>query len=148
MFLHVFSWQTFGLDSRCSLMYFRLFKVCAGFIIIQASDMKLLTPPACNVSSCEPRLTLSSQIIDPGKDQLHHWDTVRRPVCCISALKDAAAFSVCCLVCRHQWACEGQGHLYRWVFYDCSVLLSVHGSTQEGACSPGCLAWLLCEMVK
>lgn len=52
----------------------------------------------------------------------------------------AAVLYVCCLVCRHQWACEGRRHLYIQVFYSCNVLLSVHGNTRRDVRSPGCVA--------
>lgn len=42
--------------------------------------------------------------------------------------------------CRHQWACEGQKHLYIGAFYSCGVLLGVRGRTGGGTRSPGCVA--------
>lgn len=42
--------------------------------------------------------------------------------------------------CRHQWACEGQKHLYIRAFYSCGVLLGARGRTGGGTRSPGCVA--------
>lgn len=86
---------------------------------------------------------------------LHHWDgaAVKRTTTSLywwmsvwqavawatPAAAVAVALCVCCLVCRHQWACERRRHLYIQVLYSCNVALSVRGRTRGGACSPGCM---------